>query len=423
MKKEIIKFKLNNGLRVVLVPEKESLTTTVLILVNSGSEYERKENNGISHFLEHMCFKGTKKRPSQLIVSNELESLGAKYNAFTSQEYTGYYAKVINEKFEYVLDIIADIYLNPLLDEKEIEKEKGPIIEEINMYEDLPNRKVEEIFLNLVYKDQPAGWPIAGTKENILKFKRDDFLNYLKEHYLANNTVLVISGNFKFKKIEEKIWFYFKDFKKGKIIKKPKVIEKQIKPEYKIFYKKTDQTHLILGFRAIDLSDERKYALFLLSEILGGGISSRLFQKIRTELGAAYYIYSFADLYTDHGLFEIAAGVNNQKVKEVIEIILSECNEIIKKSVKEEELKKAKESYISHLFMSLEKSDEWASFYGFQEVLNQKILNPYEIVKKIQKVDLKDIQKIAQFIFQNKKLNLALVGPLKDEHFSGILKL
>ena len=417
------KIKLNNGLRIILVPDKNSFTVTVLILVATGSKYESKENNGISHFLEHMCFKGTKKRPSQLLISSELESLGTKYNAFTSYEYTGYYVKSVKNNFDKVLEIISDIYLNPLFKTEEIDNERGPIIEEINMYEDLQNRKVEEIFMKLVYDDQPAGWPIAGLKENILKFNQKDFLDYWQKHYVAEGTVLIISGNFHFNNIENKILKHFFNISQQKKFSKIPVKENQKKPQYVVEYRKIDQTHLILGFRAFSIFDERKYALLLLSEILGGGMSSHFFQKIRTELGLAYYIYTTTDLYTDHGLFVVSAGVNNKKVKFAIEEILKVLSEILKKGVNEVELERAKKSYLGHLFLTLETSSELASFYGLQEVLGQKILTPNDLRKKIKNITLDEIKKIALDIFKNKNLNLALIGPLKDKNLDNILNL
>ncbi len=418
------RIQFNNGLRLILVPLTRSLNTTVMVLVEAGSEYETKEINGLSHFLEHMCFKGTTKRPNQLIISSELDSLGAEYNAFTSQEYTGYFAKARNQKLNQLLDIITDLYLNPLLKPEDIEKERGPIIEEINMYEDLPPRKVHDLFLNLVYGDQPAGWDIAGTKENILKFQREDFLAYRDKHYIASKTILVLAGGFSRFRIEEKVQKYFEGIKIGEKEQKfPVREEEQTKPKFLISFKKTDQTHLILGFRAFDIHDERRFALGVLADILGGSISSRLFQKIRSELGAAYYIRATTDLYIDHGLFLISAGINNEKVEDSIKNILQECHWFKENLVSEKELKKSKEHLIGELFLSLETSDELASFYGIQEIVGHELKTPQEIARKIQEVTPEDIRKIAQFLFQENRLNLAMIGPLKDKDFSNILKI
>jgi len=409
------RIKFDNGLRLILIPQPTSLATTVMVLVEAGSKYETKEINGLSHFLEHMCFKGTSRRPSQLAISTELDNLGAEYNAFTGREYTGYYAKARNENFDQILDIVADMYLNPLFDPKEIDKERGPIIEEINMYEDLPMQKVGELFFSLVYGDQPAGWSIAGTKENILKLQREDFINYRKAHYLAQSTLIVVAGGFSKKGIEEKIKNAFKTLKKDKKSPKLPVVEKQNKARLLSFYKETDQTHLILGFRAFDVHDERRYALSILADILGGGISSRLFQKIRSELGAAYYINASTDFYTDHGLFLISAGVSNDKVEEAVKIALDECGKLKNKTLDRAELKKAKEHLIGHLFLSLESSDELAFFYGGQEIFGNPLKKPQVIAQKVQAVTSQEINKVAKFVFQNNRLNLAFIGPLSQD--------
>jgi len=409
------RIKFDNGLRLILIPQQTSLATTVMVLVEAGSKYETKEINGLSHFLEHMCFKGTSRRPSQLAISTELDNLGAEYNAFTGREYTGYYAKARNENFDQILDIVADMYLNPLFDPKEIDKERGPIIEEINMYEDLPMQKVGELFFSLVYGDQPAGWSIAGTKENILKLQREDFINYRKAHYLAQSTLIVVAGGFSKKGIEEKIKNAFKTLKKDKKSPKLPVVEKQNKARLLSFYKETDQTHLILGFRAFDVHDERRYALSILADILGGGISSRLFQKIRSELGAAYYINASTDFYTDHGLFLISAGVSNDKVEEAVKIALDECGKLKNKTLDRAELKKAKEHLIGHLFLSLESSDELAFFYGGQEIFGNPLKKPQVIAQKVQAVTSQEINKVAKFVFQNNRLNLAFIGPLSQD--------
>lgn len=417
------KSKFDNGLRLILAPQPASLATTVMVLVEAGSKYETKEINGLSHFLEHMCFKGTVKRPNQLVISSELDGLGADYNAFTGHEYTGYFAKSRNENFDKILDIVADMYLNPVFNPGDIEKERGPIIEEINMYEDLPPQRVQEIFMKLVYGDQPAGWSVAGTKENIRRLQRDDFLKYREAHYVAKASIVIVAGGFKEQDIAEKIEQAFAGIRVGEKAPKIAVKEEQAKPKISLNYKATDQTHLVLGFRAFDIHDPRRFALGVLADILGGGISSRLFQKIRSELSAAYYIRALADLYTDHGLFLMAAGVSNDKVEEAVKIALEECVGIKEKPVGEKELRKAKEHMVGNLFLSLESSDEVASFYGGQEVSRNELMTPVALAEKIQAVTAEEIQTMAQTLFREDRLNLALIGPLKDKDFSAILKM
>lgn len=410
-KKHILK----NGLRIILVPMQRSMAATFLVLVEAGSKYETKDINGISHFLEHMCFKGTKKRPSALVISSELESLGAVYNAFTGHEATGYYAKVGADKIDKALNIISDMYKNPLFDEKEIEKEKGVIIEEINMYEDLPMRKVHENFSELVYGDQPAGWPIAGKKENVLAINRDKLVEYRKNHYVPEATTIVVTGAFKEKEMLKKLQNIFGSIPKSNKIGKKKVIEAQKSPKMSLETKKSDQTHLVLGFRSFDMFDKRRYIVSVLCDILGGGMSSRLFQKVREELGAAYYVNCGNSSFTDHGLLCISAGIDNTKGKIVIRGILDEINKIKKVLVSKKELDKSKNHIIGKLMIGLETSDSVAEFYGDQEVFKEKIHTPEQLIKKIKSVKAVDIMKVAKEIFKNEKLNLAIIGPLENK--------
>src|SRR3989344_2972155 len=264
------KLTLANGLRIITVPQPGNVATTVLVLVEAGSKYEQKEINGLSHFLEHMCFKGTAKRSTAMAIAGELDGIGAEYNAFTSQEWTGYFAKAQKHETDRILDVVSDLYLNPVFDPKEIEKEKGVIIEELNMYEDMPQRKVQDLFLELLYGDQPAGWDVGGKKEIIQKLTREDFLKYRGQHYVAKATIVVVAGAFDEKEILEKIKKHFSHIpatdKGGKI----KTVDKQEKPEILLKYKKSDQTHLVLGCRAFDAFDKRRYALEVLADILGG---------------------------------------------------------------------------------------------------------------------------------------------------------
>ncbi|MEK7181364.1 MAG: pitrilysin family protein [Patescibacteria group bacterium] len=417
------KFVLKNGLRLILVPQPATLAATVLILVEAGSEYETKRINGLSHFLEHMVFKGTKNRPKSGMIAHELDSLGAEYNAFTGNEYTGYYAKVQKEKVDKAIDIVSDLYLNPIFNPAEIEKERGVIIEEINMYEDTPMRRVHEFFTGLLYGDQPAGWDIAGRKDVIQTLIQEDFIKYRGEHYVAPKTVVVVSGNFDEKKVKAQAEKAFSHLKKEKAIKKLKTFDKQTKPELVLKYKESDQSHLVLGTRAFDIFDKRRHALQVLGDVLGGGMSSRLFHKVREELGAAYYVRADSDLMLDHGYFAVSAGVDHGKIEAVVKAILEEMKRLTKELVPAAELQKSKDHMIGNFILGLESSDELGSFYGGQEIVTKKILSPNEIIEKVKKVKAEEIREVAKFIFQNSKLNLAVIGPYKDkEGFKKILR-
>ena len=405
---------LNNGLRIITVPMKDNPTATVLVLVEAGSKYETKNVNGISHFLEHMCFKGTTKRPKVIDISKELDALGSQYNAFTAQEYTGYYAKSDAKHFKKILDIVSDIYLNSTFPETEMEREKGVIIEEINMYQDMPAKHVQDLLMELMYGDQPAGWNVAGPKENILKMKREDFVKYKKQHYLPEATVIVVAGQVKEKEVLTEVNKIFVKVPRGKKSNKLKIKEVQKRPEVLIKYKKTDQTHFVLGMRSYDFFSKKSPILSVLGGILGGGMSSRLFQKLREEMGVGYYVRAYNDAFTDHGFFQISAGVDNKRIFEVIEVILNECKKLATKEVGDEELNKVKESLIGNMKLSLESSDDIANFYGGQELLKREVKNAEEKACEIRKVSANQIKNLAKEIFRNNRLNLALIGPFKD---------
>lgn len=405
---------LKNGLRVIAVPQKGALAATMLVLVEAGSKYESRDINGLSHFLEHMCFKGTTKRPTALDITRELDSIGAEYNAFTSHEWTGYYAKAQAHELDTLIDVLSDMYINPVFAVKEIEKEKGVIIEEINMYEDMPQKRVQELFMHLFYGDQPAGWDIGGRKEVIRAATRDQFIAYRKKHYLAGATAVIIAGAFDEKSIVKKLEAAFGTMPVGKKEDKVKVNDAQQGPNALVKYKETDQTHLVIGVRAFDMYDKRRAALEVLSNMLGGGMSSRLFQRVREELGAAYYVRSEVDLFTDHGFFEVAAGIDHAKLDVVVSAILDEFRKMRSLLVSDHELAAAKDHFAGKLVLGLETSDALALYYGGQEIAHDNIVDPKQYLKEIQKVSREDVRSVAKFIFDNKKINCALIGPMKE---------
>jgi len=416
------KIILKNDLRIIKVPLKSTKAVSVLVLVGSGSKYERKEINGISHFLEHMFFKGTSKRPDTLSITETLDKIGGNYGAFTSSESTGFWAKSESSHLELLFDWVSDILLNSQFRTKDIERERGVIVEEINMYLDTPISYVGRLWEKLLYGDQPAGRPILGEKENILKMNRKNFLDYFKKHYSTKNTVICVAGNIKENNIEKKIEKFFSSLNENPPLEKKQVKEKQSEPRSLVHFKKTDQTHLCLGVRGYDLFHSQRYAQKLLSVILGGSMSSRLFISVREKMGLAYYVQTSSDFYTDTGYLVTQAGVDNKKAEKTIELILKEYRKIKKEGVKKEELQKAKDYLKGKTVLSLESSDVQASFYGEQELLKGEILTPEEKFSKIDEVSVNDIKKLANDIFQPSKLNLAVIGPFKKK-FKNILKI
>jgi len=415
---------LKNGLRIITIPLKNTQAVTVLVLVATGSKYETKEINGISHFLEHMLFKGTKQRPSATKVAEMLDRVGGIYNAFTSEEYTGFFAKVDSSYFELALDWVSDIYLNSLLSKKEIQKEKNVIIEEINMLYDNPMRYVGILWPRLLYGDQPAGWDITGTKETVAGISQKKLKDYIKTQYVAKNTLVCVAGKIKESNVISKIKKYFAGIRIGQAKEKPSVLEKQTQPQLLLETRKTDQTHLCLGVRSYNFFHPQYYTVELLGLILGGMMSSRLFIEIREKLGIAYYVSTSVSADTDTGFLVTQAGIDNKKVDLGISTILKEYKRISQKEISRVELKKAKDYFKGKLILFLEGSDAQASFYGFQEILEKRILTPQQIFKKIDKISENDILKVAQDIFKPEKLNLALIGPFRDKlKFQQLLKL
>lgn len=399
-------------------------TATVLVLVGTGSRYETKNINGISHFLEHMMFKGTTKRPDKIQIVKELESIGAEYNAFTSKEYTGYYARASAEKLDLMTDVISDIFLNSLLDAKEIEMERGVIVEEINMYQDMPSRYIGDLFDSLLYGDQPMGWNVAGEKEIVTSLKREDFVSYFNSHYIAENTVVAIAGNVNDDDTRKLVEKYFINAREGKPVIKVPIIEQQAEPKSLIHFKETDQGHFHVGVRAFSMFDDRRYPLSLLSMIFGGGMTSRLFQEVREKRGLAYYVGASADLYTDCGVFLARAGVNKDKAVEAVEVVLEEMRKLKEAGVTEAELQQAKDHFNGSMAIYLESSMNMASDYCDSVLFEKKVLTPEERLGKINSVKLEEVNRLAKELLDTSKLNFGIIGPYKDaDVFNKILKI
>ncbi len=415
-KKEV----LVNKIPLITVPIKGAKTTTMLVMIKTGSRYETRGNNGISHFLEHLFFKGTQKRPDTLSLSSELDSLGGEYNAFTSKEYTGYWVKVAENKAKSAVDILGDMLLNSKFDEEEIEREKGVIIEELNMYEDTPMMHIEDVFESCLYGDTPAGWDTIGTKENILKFKRADFVKYLKSQYGSKSLFVVMTGavDGKLKKEADRI---FSKFESNQWKNKVKTKDSQSKPQLKIVSKKNDQVNLSLGVRTCAIDQVDEFKIKMLAVILGGAMSSRLFIRLRERSGLAYYVRTSTEFYSDTGYLTTQAGVPVDKAKQAVKIILEEYSNIVKDGLDNKELKRAKDLLKGRMFLQLETSDNLANWYGRQAVLRRKMMSPIEFLRKINSITVSDIQKVAQKIFIEKNLNLALIGNVKSSQFKNIL--
>lgn len=406
---------LKNKLRVVSLPMKGVKSATVLLLVKAGSRYETKKLNGIAHFAEHMFFKGTQKRPTAVEIASLIDGLGAEFNAFTSKEYTGFYIKAASSHLELVSEVLSDMLLNSKFDTEEINRERGVIGEELRMYLDTPMRYVGEIFEELLYGDQPLGWDTVGTLESLANITREDFLSYNSKYYLGPNMIFIIGGDVTREKSEKLADKYFSALPNKPSPEFAQVKYKQTKPAVRVFYKDSQQAHFCLGVRSFPISNPNRYKLSVLNAILGSSMSSRLFIQLRERRGLAYYVRSGVEEYHDAGSFIAQAGVEPKNIGEAVKVILGELSQIAVKLPAEEELKKAKESIKGRLVLELEDSREVSTMFGLQELLEGKTRTPEEIIEKIDKVEASDVSGIAEEIFANAGLNLAIIGPFKKE--------
>src|SRR3989338_1030342 len=380
------KSTLPNGIRLITLPMTGTEAVTVMVYIRAGSRFENERNNGIAHFLEHMFFKGTQKRPTTLDISREIEEVGGEFNAWTSEEYTGYYFKVTRPHTELAIDLVSDMLLHSKFDPEEIEREKGGILQEINMYRDDPRSHIYNVWEAVLYPGDQAGRPVIGSPETVKSFTRDTFTNFVQQRYQAQGTVVAIAGNFKTPKVAEIVTSYFKDAPTGAIAPQPTIHVSQSMPNVLIHHKKTDQAHFALGVRGYDMFHKDRYALQLLAVILGGGMSSRLFIEIRERRGLAYYVGTRADNATDTGNLATFAGVQTDKADAAITTTLQEYVKIADTPVDIAELTKAKEMIKGGMLLGLESSEERATWGGVQELLRNEITPVGEIIKRIDAV-------------------------------------
>lgn len=422
IKPEVVK--LPTGLRVMFVPLKEAQTATISITVKAGAEYETKDISGMSHFLEHMFFKGTKKYPHYKKISVLLDSLGASNNAYTDYERTKYYIKSDSRHLETTIDVISEIYLNSLFKKEEIEKERGVVLEEVDRREDNHFLKSYDVFKEMIHGNQPAGWRVIGSKENIKNFSRKDFLDYQKKNYTADKTLIVVAGKFNRNKILNILKKKFSGINTriGDSKIKTQILE-QKKPKVVVTNKKTEQVNLILGGRGVNRFDKNRYAADLLEVILGGNMSSRLFVEVREELGLAYSIGFDANFYTDHGYFMAYAGANPKNVEKLVKAIKKEFKKISKTAPGIKELTKAKDFIKGQIILGLETSDDWANFYGGQYLFYDRIVRLKEVIKGYDEVKPSDIKKLANKFFDPNSLNLSVTGPLHKKEEKDLLAL
>jgi len=402
------KTTLENGIRILVEEIPHVRSATLGIWVDVGSRDESEEFNGISHFIEHMMFKGTEKRTARDIAET-LDAVGGQLNAFTTKEYTCYYARVLDEHFNLALDILSDMLLNSRFAEKDIEKEKNVIIEEIKMYEDSPDELVHDVLTETLWEGHSLGRPIIGNEKVIRDMDRDKVMRFYRNYYIPSRIVIAVAGNVKYEEVVEKIEEKFGMMEHLQI-------EKELIrpfPHFDIAFRKkdTEQVHLCVGAPGLELKNKDIYKLQVFNALLGGGVSSRLFQQMRELRGLVYSVYSYHTSYHDTGLFCIYAGLSKQNVKQALELIFQEIFEIQNKGIGEDELKRIKDQLKGNLLLSLESVSTRMSRLGKSELYLREVKTPDEIVNKINKVTVEDVKDIARKMFSLERFSLGAVGP------------
>ncbi len=413
-----------DGSVIILVPKKETKAVTFEVLYKIGSRQETKNNSGVSHFLEHLMFKGTIKRPHTAIIARELDGVGAEYNAFTGKEHTGYYITADSSKLAFSVEILSDLINNSKFDEVEMNRERGVIIEEINMYEDNPLMHIEDVFENLTYQKTSLGRSIAGTKENIKNISRQSLYNYYKKYYYNGNAIFLVGGKFKNKQAVDLINEHFPVKRaKARLKIKPLLKRDQLEPNIDVIKRDLEQVQLMLGFKNIASTNPRFLISQVLGNILGGTMSSRLFLKIREKKGLCYFIKTSSHGYEDISSFVIHTGLNKEKIYEALTAIKEELNIIKFKGITKDELKKAKANIKGRLILKLEDTNSELNFLASQELFNQKIKSLDKKLKELNKISLKQVNNMAKRVINWRNANLAIIGPFTDENkFLDILK-
>ncbi len=411
-----LKKVLKNGLTVIEVPSFDAESVVVDFFVKTGSRSESAKESGISHFLEHFLFKGSKKYPSAMAISSLIDSIGGEMNANTGKEHTQYFIKAASKHFTLIFEVLTDMMQNPLLNPVELEKEKGVIIEEINMYKDTPIYEIENVLEQTMWPGTPLGRDIAGTKETVRKFNRKMFQDYINRHYQIPNMILGVSGKYDRRMLYKLIQKYWVSRPKKSFHGWQKVKDRQANFRIKIEYKQTEQAHLSFGFKSFAYGDKRNPAVAVLAAVLGGGMSSRLFNEVREKRGLAYYVRAVPNSFQDTGAFSIGAGVQIGKIEEAIRIILGELKRVKNDHLDAKELLKAKEYLKGKTTLALEDNQNRLDWFLERQAFFPKIEKPAEVFKKVDAVKPSDVVKVAKELFQRKNLTLAIIGPYKNQN-------
>lgn len=417
--------RLDNGTRLLLAPQRDTQAVTVYALFPVGSRHETAALSGASHFVEHMMFKGTTRRPTTLHISRDLDRVGAEYNAFTGKEYTGYYIKVNAEHLDLALNMLADMCFHSTYAAAEVERERKVILEEIHLYEDNPSMHLDDIFEQLLYRAHPLGRLISGTRETVKGISRTQLVAYRDHHYDPSRLVLTLAGN-----LGDHVGELVRNtFGKERIraLRVPQVRRAPRAsrgPAVHVHWKETTQVHFALGVPTYAAEHPKTFPLTLLANILGGTMSSRLFIAVRERRGLAYSVRASADAYTDTGSLTITSGLDPSRLKEAMRVILRELARIRDHGVTAEELSRAKENIEGRIVLALEESSARADWYGKQALLRKNVLTPEEKIVRLAAVERAAVAAVAREVFRTDRLHLALIGAFKDDApFKKLLKI
>ncbi|HEX3225234.1 MAG TPA: pitrilysin family protein [Gaiellaceae bacterium] len=411
---------LDNGLRVLTAPMPQAQSVTCMLMLAAGSRYETPETNGIAHFSEHMFFKGTERRPTARQIAGEIDAIGGEFNAFTGKEYTAYYVKCAAEHRDVALDVLVDMLRNAKFDSEEIEREKGVIVEEMNMYFDTPRDYIGGVYEELLYGDQPLGWDIIGRKETVRNATRDTFMSYLDRWYRPSRIVLGVGGNIG-DGLDERVRELLGDLAQQDT-PEPEAVKPYANGRVKVFTKQSDQAHVILGVPSYPIEHPDRYPLQVLANILGGGMSSRLFTEVRERRGLAYYVFGLNHSYTDAGSLYAQAGVDINRIDEAVSTILGELRSIAADAVPADELEKSKSFSKGRFVLQLESPQGLILFGLRREVLEGRVPDLSEVLEGVTAVTAEDVQRVAQDLIADESLRLAVIGPFDDaERFEKLL--
>ncbi|MDR1205528.1 MAG: insulinase family protein [Peptococcaceae bacterium] len=409
---DVSKLTLPNGVRIVTERMEGVQSVALGIWVGAGSRLENGQNSGVSHFIEHLMFKGTGKRTAK-DIAEALDGVGGQMNAFTSKECTCYYTRTLDEHFDLALDVLSDMFFNSAFKQEAIDMERGVVEEEIRMYEDTPDDLIHDLLVQTAWPDHPLGRPILGTLESLGGIRRAEILDYIGRAYVPDRVVVAAAGRLEHEEIQQKIRLRFESMKQVQGLDTPAAPAATV-PVGSNQWKDTEQIQLCLGVNGLKVDDADIYSLHVLNNVLGGGLSSRLVQSIREERGLAYSVYSYHSAFCDTGLFALYAGTSPSKYQEVLDLLLKELESLVEKGITQKELEKAQEQIKGSLILGLESASSRMSRLGKNELALNRMIPPSEVVERVSAVTLEGVRELAGRLFREKKITVSTIGRLEE---------